>query len=152
MAETKITKNEIGTSELLDRNFIVIANPSQYTLTGSSTIVLNSTLYSSGSLLTRSGSTVVIGAGVSYVQISYTVMTEGSSSSAYLYTRIRKNTVELSQAIDAASSVTYRSTSETIIIPVTSGDVIDLAADTGTGSVLVRASSNSTKMTVRAIA
>ena len=130
---------------------IIRASNVSASLTGAN-VAFDTTDLTIGTRLTRSGATVVIGSGVSYVKVSYTVMVESGSTAPYLYTRIRKNSSDLSQAIDASTSQ-FKSTSETKIIPVTANDTISIYHDIGgSGSATIRGStSNGAFMTVEVI-
>lgn len=90
-----------------------------------------------GTRVTQSGSTVVIGSGVSKVKVSYGIMSENGGTASYLYSRIKINAAELSQQIDGSTSQ-FRSTSDSRIFSVSSGDVISVVADSGGGSLNIR--------------
>lgn len=97
----------------------------------------NSTEFQLGDKLTRTGSSVVIGSGVSLVRASYALMSEAAGSAPYLFSRIRKNASDVSQQIDATGSTGgFKATSETRLVPVVQGDTIAVFADTGGGSVV----------------
>lgn len=137
MAETKVTTNEFDVEAI---QIILTSNTAASTTPA--TVAFNATDLSIGTRLTRSTSTVVIGTGVSYVRVSYTVMIDSGATAPYLYTRIKKNSTEVSQAIDASTSQ-FKSTAETKVVPVTSGDVLSIVHDIGgSGSATIRGNAN----------
>lgn len=103
---------------------------SQNITSGGSTIAFDTTDITGGTKLTRSGNTVVIGSGVSVVRVSYALMSDNGGSAAYLYSRIRKNSTEVGQQIDASTSQ-FRATSDTRLVSVTLNDTISVFADSG---------------------
>jgi hypothetical protein len=98
----------------------------------------SNTEFSAGTKLTKSTNKVLIGDGVSKVRVSYSIMAESASTATYMYTRITRSGVQISQAIDAAASVGFRHTSESRIISVSSGNTVYVVADTGGGSATAR--------------
>lgn len=126
---------KINTSQQV-RDFIQLKLGSTQSIpAGSTTVAFNTTSFTNGTRLTRSGNTVLIGSGVSYVRVSYTLMAELTSSSAYLFSKIIKNTTAVSQSIDDANAAEYRSTSESKIVPVAAGDTISIVADSGASTL-----------------
>jgi hypothetical protein len=103
-----------------------------------SVIDLSSLELSSGTLLTQSTNTVVVGSGVTRVRVSYVLMSDTGTTAPYLFSRIRKNGVDISQMIDGSTSG-FKATSETKMISVGSGDVIAIYADSGGGSLSIAA-------------
>lgn len=115
----------------------VVLSQSQ-TIGATGTIVLlDSTAISSGTRLTRNANTVVIGAGVTKVRVSYTLMAESAGGAGYVYSRLRRNTTEVSQAIDNNSAGAFKCTSECKVITVTAGDTISLITDSGSGTFVL---------------
>ena len=144
MARTKIKVPQV------DSEYIELAANSNITLTATAANFPFSIVSSSnGNSLSQSGSGVLIGAGVTAVRVSYTIMSDTGGTASYLFTRIRKNGSDVSQAIDNNTSQ-FRSTSETKVIPVAAGDLITIAGDSGGGS-LVAGSSRQCHMLVEVV-
>lgn len=100
MAQQKINTNQI------QPDCIQTVMTATQTLNATGGIVnFNSTEFQLGDKLTRSGSSVVIGSGVSLVRVSYAIMTDSAGSAPYLFTRIRKNVNDVSQQIDNLSLI-----------------------------------------------
>lgn len=106
--------------------------------TGNTDINFNTTDWTIGTAFTRSGTTIVIGAGVSFIRLTFNVMTESSGGTSYLYSNIHKNGVEQSQTIDAAPSAGFRSTTHSRIIPVVQGDIVKVVSSSGAGTQTIR--------------
>lgn len=121
------------------KHYIEIRLSSSHTVTSTDALIpFNSTSFSLGDKLTRSGSTILIGSGVSTVRVSYSLMAESANTATYLYTRINVVGTDVSQAIDASGSTgAFKSTSESKIINVLAGDTIGLRAATGAGTALL---------------
>lgn len=100
-------------------------------------IAFDTTGFTIGSKLTRSGSTVVIGAGVSYVRVSWSVMVETSATAGYIFVRLAKSGSELSQQIEQQTTA-FKSLSESKIIPVTAGDTVYVVAEIASGAATLR--------------
>lgn len=108
------------------------------TIGATGTIILfDTTVFSSGSRLTRSANTVVIGTGVTKVRVTYTLMAESAGTAGYLFARIRKNTSEVSQVIDNSGSSAFKCVTESKIITVVAGDTITIIADSGSGTFVL---------------
>lgn len=107
-----------------------IMSANQSITSSGSTIAFDTTDILSGTKLTRSGNTILIGAGVSIVKVSYSLMTDAGASATYLFSRIRKNSTDMSQQIDAVANQ-FRATSDTRLVSVVQNDTISLFADSG---------------------
>lgn len=119
-------------------------------ISSSSPFPFDTTQVTVGDKLTRSGGTVVIGAGVSVVRVYYNFMTENGGTNNYLYGRIRKNSTEVSQHIADENTVTFKSVGANTLVSVTAGDVISIALEANGGNVTVRA--NVSTFTVEVVA
>lgn len=91
-----------------------------------------------GAGLTRSGSTIVIGDGISLVRVSAVIIADSMSNDTYMFSRCRRNR---SGAYSEFTSQLQRMTSGFVsnshggyILSVQSGDIIDLRVDIGAGS------------------
>lgn len=120
--------------------YIVTTMSANATIGGTPTVpIFDSTVVSAGTKLTRVNNTVVVGEGVSRVRVSYVLMADTAATAAYLFSRIRKNGTDITQAIDNASSAGFRCTQESRIIPVAQGDVLALTVDSGGGTFVLTA-------------
>lgn len=114
------------------------------TVTGTTQdINFNTTNFVQGSLLTRSGNRVLIGAGVTKVRVTYALMGESASGSSYLYGGIQRNTSRRTMQISPIISGQFGAISESSIIEVAAGDTIAIVADAGTGTMLLGTSRQS---------
>ena len=128
----------------VETNVIQISRTSVWSMsTGNATVPFDTTVFTIGNKLTRSGSSVVIGEGVSYVRVSYSLMTESAGTAAYVYSLIQRNSSGVSQSIDGSTSG-FKATSETKVIPVSAGDTISLLTSLGSGAATLRANPSST--------
>lgn len=111
---------------------------SNHTITSSTTTIpFSTTNQVDGTLLTRSGNNVVIGAGVARVRVSWAIMVEAASGSPpYLYAGITKNGTRISNQI-APFAGQFSAVSETLIVAVAQNDTIAVVADSGGGSCLL---------------
>lgn len=71
---------------------------------------------------------IVIGQGVTRVKVSFNIMCDATTS-AYIYARIRKNAVELTQIIQERVSQFVGAASPNKVIDVVAGDYIDINMD-----------------------
>ena len=110
-----------------------------YNLSSATPFPFDTTQVSVGTKLTRSGGNVIVGAGVSVVRVYYNFMVESAGTNNYLYGRIRRNGVELSQNINDEASSNFKSIGAGIIMTVAPDDVISVAVEANGANVLVRA-------------
>ena len=137
-----MARQQLNTVQL-PTDFIQTVLSSNHTIGTSGTVVpFSTTQYSLGTKLTRSGNTVVIGTGVQYVRITYGIMTDTAGGAAYIYTLIQKNGSNVAEQIDGSTSG-FKATSDSMILQVTSGDIISITASTGTGTAIAPTSRNS---------
>lgn len=100
--------------------------------------------------LTLSNNGIKIGAGISKILVSGNVFLQSSSNTSYLWTSIRKNTTEISIAIDNYNTY-YASTSHSPkLVDVKEGDIIYLWKIDGAGGTL-RGANKNTYLTVEVI-
>ena len=131
-----MAKQQINTQQQ-PVDYIQTILSSNHTMSSSSaTVPFSSTQLSGGSKLTRSGNAVIVGAGVSRVRVSYSLMADSAVSAPYLFARTRINTSDLSQQLNGPAAG-FMSVSETKIFNVSPGDAITIFADCGGGSAIL---------------
>ena len=147
MPSQKAVKSYVDTVD-----YITLGQSSNFTVSsGQPTLNLDKVVNSLGTKLSKSGSTVLVGSGVSLVRVSYTLLAENLSSSAdYLYVLLKKNSTIINQALSAKANGAYAGASTTILVPVTAGDTISVVIDFAGGSVSLLTSRPNT-MTVEVV-
>lgn len=134
-----MSKQELNNSQKKTHVLQLNTTSTQSVGSGNTDIVFNNTQVSVGNSFTKSGNTIVVGAGVSVVKVSYNLMTDTAGSASYLFTNLYINGSPASQAIDATGGTgAFKSTSESKFFNVSQGDVIKLMASAGTGSFVTR--------------
>lgn len=91
-----------------------------------------------GSGLTHSGSTIVIGAGISRVKVSGVIIADSMSADTYMFSRLRRNRggvfSEFTSQLQRMASGFVSNSHPPYILEVQSGDIIDFRVDIGSGS------------------
>ena len=151
-SDTKVPSQKAVKSYVDTVDYITLGQSSNFTVSsGQPTLNLDKVVNSLGTKLSKSGSTVLVGSGVSLVRVSYTLLAENLSSSAdYLYVLLKKNSTIINQALSAKASGAYAGASTTILVPVTAGDTISVVIDFAGGSVSLLTSRPNT-MTVEVV-
>lgn len=116
------------------------------------TVNLNTLNASIGSKLTFNSSThrITIGSGVSYVKVSVCGLLRGVTSDIEI--NIRKNGETIGSAQNRWANSYFSTLSITdILVPVSSGDYIDLAVRAGATGTIVVGGGNYTKLTIEVV-
>lgn len=100
--------------------------------------------------LTLSNNGIKIGAGISKILVSGNVFLQSSSNTSYLWTSIRKNTTEISIAIDNYNTYFASTSHSPKLVDVKEGDIIYLWKIDDTGGTL-RGANKNTYLTVEVI-
>lgn len=128
---------QVNTKQIY-KDYIQTTLSSNFTVTPTGTIIpMTTTSFSSGTKLTRSGSTIVIGAGVSRIKFSYGVMVENGASAGWIYTRVYVNNSSLEEQLDGISTGGYAATSDSKMLNVSPGDVITLRIQCNASTALM---------------
>lgn len=100
--------------------------------------------------LTLSNNGIKIGAGISKILVSGNVFLQSSSNTSYLWTSIRKNTAEISIAIDNYNTYFASTSHSPKLVDVQKGDIIYLWKIDDAGGTL-RGANKNTYLTVEVI-
>ena len=100
--------------------------------------------------LTLSNNGIKIGAGISKILVSGNVFLQSSSNTSYLWTSIRKNTTEISIAIDNYNTYFASTSHSPKLVDVKEGDIIYLWKIDDAGGTL-RGANKNTYLTVEVI-
>lgn len=153
ITNAKIADGTIG-YEKIDKStipFIKTVQSANQTLTSTTTpIAFNSTSLTNGTGFTRSGNAIVVGAGITRVRVSYSIMGESGSSAPYIYAGIAVNGARRTNQFNPTVSG-FGGVSETTVLPVSPGDLLTIVADSGGGSINI-ALARANSFTVEAVA
>lgn len=100
--------------------------------------------------LTLSNNGIKIGAGISKILVSGNVFLQSSSTTSYLWTSIRKNTTEISLAIDNYNTYFASTSHSPKLVDVQEGDIIYLWKIDDSGGTL-RGANKNTYLTVEVV-
>lgn len=139
-------KNDFTTHPLMKLN----ANSDTGLSSSGATIVLNVTEVTRGSGLTKTGSTIVIGSGITLVRVTGAIPVENFSTSTYAFGGIAKNGARIAQTL-MPSTVGFAFATVSSIFAVTNGDAISLTADVGAGTASVKGTTRPVFLVVEAI-
>jgi hypothetical protein len=91
-----------------------------------------------GAGLTRSGSTIVIGDGISLVRVSGVLIADSMSNDTYMFSRLRRTRSgvfsEFTSQLQRMASGFVSNSHPPYVLQVQSGDIIDMRVDIGAGS------------------
>lgn len=120
-------------NEVNVKDYIIATINARQNVDSHSKVLLNSVYHNEGnSFSLNTNGEIVIGADVSYIEISANIYYENLQSGSYAWTQIYKNDVFETGAI--CPSTYYAGASiPSIIIPVNEGDIISLYADSPSG-------------------
>lgn len=139
IGDTQVTRGKIDNDSYAVMRIKATTNTTLNT--GAVTPNMVTTDLSVGSGLTRSGSTIVIGAGISRVKVSAVLIADSMSNDTYMFSRLRHTrggvSVEFTSQLQRNVSGFTSNSHPPYVIDVQSGDIIDIRVDIGAGSAVL---------------
>ena len=158
VVNTNATSLENVETEVYDKNVMTIGlsantNVSIGTAWNYYTLNINTLNASIGSKLTFNSSShrITIGSGVSYVKVNAFGMYRGITGSIEMNIRHNGNTIGTTAVQTTNTSAFWNGAITDILVPVSSGDYIDLAIRAGATGTITVAGGNYTKLTVEVV-
>lgn len=136
VANSAVTKDKIDLTTFALMRLRATTNTSLST--SAVTVNLATVDLTFGTGLSQSGSSIVIGSGVSRVRVSAVIIADSMSADTYMFSRLRRNRggtlSEFTSQLQRMASGFVSNSHPPFILDVQSGDIIDLRVDIGAGS------------------